>query len=357
MFKVVYFLTIQSNCERRREYEPENKRQPIGAESFVFDQHPGIQFAGCCVGPRSSPLPDGCFPGGLPDSVNPEHIILTCLPVPPVEFNGVLLIYAHGYVKPQKPLALPFGELEEFLPLIGTLQLQGFAFGTTSYSVNGLAVEQAESDLNALVNHFKSLLPAGAVKKVLLVGASEGGLITTMMVEKHPDIYAGGLAMCGPLAGLPYQVKYLGDFRVVFDYFFPGVIPLDGIYDDTALTLEEWEMAGGIEENITNAVNENPLLAAQLANITRAAFNPSNQGESAADILSFTVLGMNDAVEKAGGQPYGNWFRWYRGSEDDRALNAYVERVWSDREARQYIRRFYRTTGKLDRPLVTLSNQ
>jgi pimeloyl-ACP methyl ester carboxylesterase len=154
------------------------------------------------------PLPEGCVPGVLPDKVNPQQLILTCVPVPPVDFNGTLFLYAHGYVKPQKPLALPLGELEAFFPLIGSLQGSGFAFGTTSYSTNGVAFEQAENDLNALVNHFKSLL-GESLKKVLLVGASEGGLITTMMIEKHPEIYYGGLAMCGPNAGMPYQVRYL----------------------------------------------------------------------------------------------------------------------------------------------------
>ena len=35
------------------------------------------------------------------------------------------------------------------------------------------------------------------------------------------------LALCGPVGDFAGQIDYLGDFRVLFDYFFPGVIPGD----------------------------------------------------------------------------------------------------------------------------------
>ena len=31
------------------------------------------------------------------------------------------------------------------------------------------------------------------------------------------------LSLCAPMGGAAYQTKYLGDFRVAFDYFFPSV--------------------------------------------------------------------------------------------------------------------------------------
>ena len=54
--------------------------------------------------------------------------------------------------------------------------------------------------------------------------------------------------------------------------------------------------------------------------------------------------------------PYDNESTYYFGSFDDSALNAGVERVDSDGRARAYMRRFYQTTGELQRPLVTLHN-
>jgi hypothetical protein len=60
---------------------------------------------------RAGGWPDDCEESTLPsDDPNypNDQLILTCLPS---DFNGTLVIYAHGYVRPQEPLALP----EEFV--------------------------------------------------------------------------------------------------------------------------------------------------------------------------------------------------------------------------------------------------
>jgi pimeloyl-ACP methyl ester carboxylesterase len=313
---------------------------PIVANALSHIDIPDIEIPGCEI---------GLLP---PD--NPQQIILTCLPPAPVPFNGTLVLYAHGYVNPQEPLALPFDELEDFFPLIGNIQEGGFAFATTSYSKNGYAIEQAGNDLNDLVDHFKDQLPPGALKKVLVAGASEGAGVATMLVETRPDIYDGGLAMCGPVGGMPFQLRYLGDFRVVFDYFFPDVFDF-GVYNVPDIDLTTWEK---IKQNIANAIIADPEAAEQLFKVAGVAVDPSanllDLADSAINILKFSILGTNDLLLTAGGKPYGNRFRRYRGSDNDKALNVGVERVASDFIGRKYVRRFYRTTGKLQRPLVTL---
>jgi hypothetical protein len=173
-----------------------------------------------------------------------------------------------------------------------------------------------------------------------------------MLVERYPEIYAGGFALCGPVGGMPFQIQYLGDFRVVFDYFFPNVIPLEGIYDDTPVDLAKWE---NIKAAIKTAIAYKPKRASQLFNVMGVAADPEDPAESAIDLLKFSVLGTNDMVATSGGgYPYGNRFRWYRGSKNDFALNIGLERVDSDFRGRKYVRDFYDTTGKLRRPLVTL---
>ena len=116
---------------------------------------------------QSGPLP--CQTGALPtsDPLHPEQLIMIC--VPPTGWNGQLVVYAHGYVPAQAPLALPLGELTLPEPIVlpdGTpvtsvpevLLAIGFAFATSSYSKNGYAVQQAGDNLNALVEHFKTLV-------------------------------------------------------------------------------------------------------------------------------------------------------------------------------------------------------
>ena len=177
------------------------------------------------VAQAQSPWPSVCQEGSLP-SHDPQYpanqLILICIPP---NWNSQLVMYAHGYVPEQLPLALPAAEL--FLPdgtfVPNVLLSQGFAFATTSYHKNGYAVEQARKDLNDLIKNFKTQVPGGSLQRVFLIGASEGGEIAALMIEHFPDKYDGALALCGPIGGGPYQVQYLSDFRVVFDYFFPSV--------------------------------------------------------------------------------------------------------------------------------------
>jgi pimeloyl-ACP methyl ester carboxylesterase len=303
------------------------------------------------------PPPPICEEGSLKG-----QLTLICIPPgtpenPLANWNGQLVVYAHGYVAPQAPRALPAEELGRFPDLINVLLAQGFAFATSSYSKNGYAVEPAGKDLNALVRHFKThILPnAGMLNKVFVVGASEGGLIATMLVEKHPGIYDGGLAMCGPIGGMPYQLQYLGDFRVVFDYFFPGV------FDFGMVNVPEnaWENWDSYETNIPIAIQADPMATAQLFSVTQAAYDPGDPksyGLTTLGVLYYSIWGTNDLIATAGGMPYDNRDTTYVGSYNDAALNAGVERVKSDGRARAYARRAYQPSGELERPLVTLHN-
>jgi pimeloyl-ACP methyl ester carboxylesterase len=299
--------------------------------------------------------PDDCQESTLP-SDDPDYpddqLILTCLPA---DFNGTLIIYAHGYVRPQQPLALP-EELAEsdVQQLVERLLDLGFGVATSSYHKNGYAVEQAEADLNHLVDYVKSSEPD--VDAVYLAGASEGGLIATMLIEKYPETYAGALALCGPLAGTDYQIGYLADVRVLFDYFYPGVFPF-GTLDVPDDAFEQWDVPDGFKDEIGAAVEDDPDAIGQVFNIAGVTCDtaaPDVAANCTQNILAYSVFGTNDLLDTAGGWPVSNVERAYTGSEDDAALNAGVERFDADPVASEYARLFYRPSGLLERPLVTL---
>jgi pimeloyl-ACP methyl ester carboxylesterase len=301
-------------------------------------------------------LPQECVTHLLPtdDARYPnDQIVLICVPA---QWNGDVVVYAHGYVAPQLPLALPLGELTlpdgQTVPEI-VLTL-GYAFLTTSYHKNGYAVEQAGDDLNQLVDYFISEAAPGPVGKVYLAGASEGGLIITMLIERYPERYDAGLALCGPLGGARDQMRYLGDFRAVFDVFFPAVFDF-GIRDVPADAYLSWDDV--YVPAIIGEVLSHPYRTEQLFRVTRAAREPDDPAtwvNTALSVLRYSVFSTNDIIDVAGGQPFGNLFTWYSGSSRDFALNARVERVRADMTAREYLGRFYETTGRLSRPLVTL---
>ena len=309
------------------------------------------------VAQAQSPWPSVCQEGSLP-SHDPQYpanqLILICIPP---NWNSQLVMYAHGYVPEQLPLALPAAEL--FLPdgtfVPNVLLSQGFAFATTSYHKNGYAVEQARKDLNDLIKNFKTQVPGGSLQRVFLIGASEGGEIAALMIEHFPDKYDGALALCGPIGGGPYQVQYLSDFRVVFDYFFPSVFSF-GVTDVPANAYLNWQ---AYIQAISFAIASNPAATTQLYSVTGAALDsqdPSSSVVTAVAVLRYSIWGTNDLIATSGGIPYDNQGTVYFGSFDDAALNAGVERVESDGRARAYMRRFYQTTGELQRPLVTLHN-
>ena len=312
-------------------------------------------------------FPSECQQGTLPtdDLKFPGHqLILVCIPA---NWNGNLVLYAHGYVAPQAPLALPVGELTldgTFVPQL--LLAQGFAFATSSYHKNGVAIEQARNDLNDLLAYFKTLIPQGSLQNVLLIGASEGGLIAVELLERNPNDYDGGLALCGSIGGSLQQIHYAYDFRVVFDYFFPTVFSFPpgqpderhfGAFDVPENAYLLWPTV--YEPRIIAALTNDPQSAAQLFRVTGAAVDPKDPSttiDTALAVLSYNIFGTNDTIATTGGIPYDNRLRIYFGSTNDAALNRGVERIKGDARAELYAFRFYQSTGELHQPLVTLHN-
>ena len=144
------------------------------------------------------------------------------LPQPSTCFNGDVVLFAHGYVPVNSPagtwqsqLSLPDGT-----SLPGLLNSLGFAFAASGFSKDGLAIVQGIQDTKNLA---AAIAGSGPVHRFFVTGASEGGLIATKLLESDP-LYSGGLAVCGPLGSFQKQINYIGDVRVLFDYFFPTVL-------------------------------------------------------------------------------------------------------------------------------------
>ena len=72
-------------------------------------------------------------------------------------------------------------------------------------------------------------------------------------------------------------------------------------------------------------------------------------------MLGFDVRYVNDLLARTNlASPYDNRFIWYRGSLNDKALNAGVERVSGTLEGFEYLLRYYQPTGLVRIPTVTL---
>ncbi len=293
-----------------------------------------------------------CEPDGMQSS---GAIYRICMPAPS-RWNGDLVIFAHGYVAFNEPFGIPEDQVcsPDGLCLPTLINALGYAFATTSYSENGLAVLPGVQDVVDLVNVFS--MSHAAPGHVFLTGASEGGIVTALAVEQYPDVFDGGLAACGPIGDWNTQISYFGDFRVIFEYFFPGILPASVTEVPSDLIdnwIDVWEHA--VKPVVFDPMNQSKLN--QLLKVTNAPFDkndPATIELTVHDALWYWVFATNDANDKLGGQPYDNVGKRYRGSQNDVALNASVVRVAADQAAVDEIQANYQTTGDIEIPLVTL---
>jgi pimeloyl-ACP methyl ester carboxylesterase len=239
-----------------------------------------------------------------------------CLPAGP--WAGDVLVYAPGFAPEPgfRNLTLPGGQ-----SLPDQITGAGLAFATSNV---GLV-----DDTSELADALPGLL-GRAPRRVLLAGVSQGSLVVTLLAERTPHRFAGALALCGPIGDYRGQVDYFGDMRVLFDYFFPGVLPGDALTIPPQLK-SNWSST--YAPAVAAALAADPARAAQLIAVSGAptdASSPARLAETTAasviNALWYNVFGTDVVRERFGGNPYSNTGRVYAGSADDAALNAGVAR-------------------------------
>ena len=299
-----------------------------------------------------SPIP-GCFEQSGPDTHGSVYLIC-----PAANPNADLVIFAHGFVQPSAPIGIPYDQLvlPDGTSIPALIRLLGLSFAATSYPTNGLAITQGVDDVKNLATYFNNVV--GKPGKTYLVGVSEGGLVTAKALETSPDVFTGGIAACGPIGDFNYQISYFMDARVVFDYFFPGVIPGSpiNIPDEVQQDFLSCTSAGCFvpyAAQIKAALDANPSKRTQLLNVTHIPTGP-DPDQSILDVLWYNAVATNDAFAKLGGNPYDNHAKLYFGSSNDLALNLKIQRFKADAVALVAIANGYQTTGKLSVPMITL---
>jgi pimeloyl-ACP methyl ester carboxylesterase len=293
---------------------------------------------------KSSCRPDGKQGSGA--------IYRICMPEPGC-YNGDLLIYAHGYVDAYEPVGIPEDQLTlpDGTSVPGLINSLGYGFATTSYSRNGLAVVEGVRDVRDLVDVYSR--DVGAPRRVYLAGPSEGGLVTAKAVEAYPNVFTGGLAACGPIGNFRAQINYIGDFRVLFDYFFPGVIPGKAT-EVPQEVIDNWDAV--YVPKIKAALIANPAAAIELIRVGRVPIwlSAANIEDAVLSVAWYTVFATNDATQQLGGPPFDNIGKWYTGSSNDVRLNLLVKRYAAAPQALATMQSFYETTGLLSIPVVTM---
>ena len=297
----------------------------------------------------------------------------------PAQWNGDAIYFAHGIRAPQGPIELG-DDQDNFSEARDAFGALGYAIAYSSFSENGLAVKDAAQRTHQL----RALLGAkihATPKRNYLVGYSLGALASLSLVEQFPGQYDGLLAMCGELAGSMRELQYVGDVRVLFDHFYPGVLPGNVITPPATLPTQD-EVAA----MVAAALQANPpssllgLYAIASTVQTPLAYVPGNVTDpsdlafqtmvgSLVAALYYDLIGIEDVLDRTHGHlPYSNRNTTYSlgtpviaaYSSTFAALiaaaDASVPRYDMPPDARKYLESYFTPTGRLQIPVVTVHN-
>jgi pimeloyl-ACP methyl ester carboxylesterase len=255
----------------------------------------------------------------------------------PASWNHDLVVYYHGYAV--TPVQLP--AREPIAPQLQQLLDRGYTVIQSAYSQTGWAVEQGYADSERLRRHFVE--KHGKPHATFVAGMSMGGTLVVMALETAPEIYAGGLSLCGAIEPTDRLVQNDFALRAAFDYYFPDLLgPLVPVPQGFMPTQ-------AIEEKIAAALQSRPQAAATLLRV----WGVGNL-QTLAPIIAFNTYEVAELQRRTHGNPFANADMIITGSGDDYALNQGVKRYRADAAAAAYVSRWYTSSGKLTRPLLAL---
>jgi len=274
----------------------------------------------------------------------------------PADWNGDLALYAHGFIDAALPTELPTEN--DFVPMRDELVALGYAVAYSSFSENGLAIKDGAIRTKQLRGVFASKV--GEPERTYLMGHSLGGLVAVMLAERYPQHYAGVLPMCGMIGGSQAEIDYVANVRVLFDFCYPDALPgnvLD-VPDDYPLT--------DVINAVAGSIMANPDCAGIISQIdqTPVPFDtPEHFVESFVRAIGFNFRGFHDVFERTHDHnPFDNSATIYTSSSPVvpgfilDAMNATVDRFESTPDADRYLMHYYKPTGELDIPVLTLHN-
>jgi pimeloyl-ACP methyl ester carboxylesterase len=268
---------------------------------------------------RSDEIVDGRFgPGALYRLVRPAN------------WNGSLVVYAHGFVSPDQPVAFT----PDALQVISLLAQQGFGVAVSSFSENGWVIKDGTQRTHQLLGLFTSKFDRPTT--VYVSGASMGGLIAVKLAETYPGTYAGALVACGATGGTQRLADYYAHTRALFDFFYPNVLPgsaadlpagtditqqivLPAIAAMTANPLPAFQIAAidqtpvpfatlaELVESIVSAITGNAGFLLQSRTLTHRhpAFGNQSTAYSSATLPALLLQAINAGVERFDASPSG----------------------------------------------------
>lgn len=277
----------------------------------------------------------------------------------PEDWNGELVVYAHGFVDAGEPLTLP--EKDNAPEIRDAVVAEGFAWAWCSYRENGLAVKDGAWATRQLTKIFPSKVKSKPAY-TWLMGNSMGGLIGVELAETSAKNFDGVVSLNGMIGGTKAQMDYVAHVRVLFDIFYQGVLP--GSVLDVP---EDFDLTMDVIYPVIQAVQADPTGLGIISRIKQTPL-PGRNGEemltSLITALGFNFRGIHDALERTGGAcPMDNYDTVYEAAapgllplEVLAMVNAAVQRYDRSIPTDELFDRYYEPTGELTIPMIAVHN-
>jgi hypothetical protein len=194
----------------------------------------------------------------------------------PAQWNGTLVMFAHGYAGNGTTVAVSDPNLRQWFVD------HGYAWAASSYAMNGYDVGTGVVDTHDLLEAFPSISGLRPTQ-VIMSGLSMGGAITVVEIEHYRSTFAGAMPYCGVLGGNDLFNFFLGanvtaaaltttpisfpsvansaSYVPTYDAQVLSELPALGIGSSTGLTAkgQEWEtavenMSGGTRPGFDGAL-------------------------------------------------------------------------------------------------------
>lgn len=325
-----------------------------------------------CAPPAASETQPGylvadprCDPDGTPFTALPGATVHTGIAdgaayriEVPESFNGRLVVYAHGYRGDDKTVHVDNPALRaHYID-------EGFAWAASSYQTNGYDVGQGVRDSHAMIDLFRRVTGL-RTRSVVLSGASMGGHITAVAIERYPHAFDGAMPYCGVLADTE-----------LFDYFLDAGVTaaaLAGVRTSFPVTAGEWtEQAGritpalGLPSQLTRAGRTWSGVVERRSGGDRPGFDASlaTWNATTSDGLPFLFSvypgTSGGTIGIADGNVTGNRLTYYRSTDrrlptaEERRLNADVLRVTPTDRASRGLEGIPAVEGRPSVPVVSL---
>ena len=286
------------------------------------------------------------------DTTGPGAIYGLYLPYNWDENGRRLVVYVHGQVDRDAPIALP-----AFVGLRDSLGRHGFAVAVSSFSENGAVIKDGAQRTHQLRGLFTSQF--GEPTQTYIYGKSMGGLIGLMLAEKYPEQYSGLFAECGNVRGSINSWHYYFDLRRLIDYFYPGLLPGNALGVPA-----NWQITVADTHRISLVLQRDMAGARAIRQIDQTPIQPLTASDAelrqaVLDFLIFHSFEVNDLMERAHGRPPVSSSTFTSSTLDPALLASINENTLhfeATPDAHNFLENAYDPTGDVRIPVMTFMN-